>query len=86
MFITLCIVVLVIASLDISGYKNHHKNSITPVYGEQIFMADAVLRTGPISELWVEKILDGAKKRIWIGVYTFTLPDLREALLRAQKR
>lgn len=31
-------------------------------------------------------MIDKSQKRVWVGVYTFTLPSLREALLRAQKR
>ncbi len=31
-------------------------------------------------------MIDTSEKRAWIAVYTFTLPSLREALLRAQKR
>lgn len=31
-------------------------------------------------------MIDGAQKRVWVAVYTFTVPSLREALLRAQKR
>jgi len=31
-------------------------------------------------------MIDKTEKRAWIAVYTFTLPSLREALVRAQKR
>lgn len=31
-------------------------------------------------------MIDASEKRAWIAVYTFTLPSLREALMRAQKR
>lgn len=31
-------------------------------------------------------MIDASRKRAWIAVYTFTLPSLREALVRAQKR
>lgn len=31
-------------------------------------------------------MIDSAEKRVWVAVYTFTVPSLREALLRAQKR
>ncbi len=31
-------------------------------------------------------MIDSSKKRVWISVYTFTLPSIREALLRAKDR
>lgn len=31
-------------------------------------------------------MIDTSQKRAWIAVYTFTLPSLREALVRAQNR
>lgn len=31
-------------------------------------------------------MIDESEKRAWIAVYTLTLPSLREALVRAQKR
>jgi len=31
-------------------------------------------------------MIDVSQKRTWVSVYTFTLPNLREALVRAQKR
>jgi phosphatidylserine/phosphatidylglycerophosphate/cardiolipin synthase-like enzyme len=31
-------------------------------------------------------MIDDAKNRVWVSVYTFTLPDMREALQRAKKR
>lgn len=31
-------------------------------------------------------MIDHTQNRAWVAVYTFTLPSLREALLRAQKR
>lgn len=31
-------------------------------------------------------MIDISRERVWISVYSFTLPSLREALVRAQKR
>lgn len=31
-------------------------------------------------------MIDASERRAWVAVYTFTLPGLREALMRAQKR
>jgi cardiolipin synthase A/B len=31
-------------------------------------------------------MIDKSQERVWVAVYTFTLPSLREALVRAQKR
>jgi len=31
-------------------------------------------------------MIDAAKNRVWVSVYTFTLPVMRESLQRAQKR
>lgn len=32
------------------------------------------------------KKIDASEKRVWVGIYTFTIPSLREALLKAKKR
>ncbi len=39
-----------------------------------------------MNETWLVKKIDNSEKRVWVGVYTFTVPSLREALLRAKKR
>ncbi|MCB9806571.1 hypothetical protein H6768_01485 [Candidatus Peribacteria bacterium] len=31
-------------------------------------------------------MINNAQNRVWISVYTFTLPDLRGALVRAKER
>lgn len=31
-------------------------------------------------------MIDNSQKRVWVALYTFTLPSLREALVRAKKR
>lgn len=84
--IALCVAVLVFLSFDIAEYQNHHEKNIVVVSGEQQFIADITLRAGPASESWIEQMIDAAQERVWVGVYTFTVPNLREALLRAQQR
>lgn len=39
-----------------------------------------------MSEDWLVKKIDTTKERVWVAVYTFTVPSLREALKRAQDR
>ncbi|MEI6711345.1 MAG: phospholipase D-like domain-containing protein [bacterium] len=40
----------------------------------------------PQKEDWLIKYIDGAQKEIKIAIYMFTVPSLREALLRAKNR
>lgn len=83
--ITSCIVLVFLWSLDVTEYQAHHEKNVE-VSGEQQYLTDMTLKTGPISEYWIQNMIDRAEKRVWVGVYTFTLPNLRESLLRAQKR
>ena len=83
--IAACIFYVLVWSFDLTEYQIHHKRQAI-VSGEQEFLTDVTLKTGPLSESWIQKMIDGAEKKVWVSVYTFTLPNLRESLLRAQKR
>lgn len=80
-----CIILVFLWSFDLTEYRAHHEKNMR-VSGEQRFLTDVTLRTAPISESWIQNMIDRAEKKVWVGVYTFTLPNLRESLLRAQKR
>lgn len=82
----LCAICIFVWSWNLQKYEAHHKISIPLVQGEQKFIQDVWLRVGPMNETWLVKKIDNSEKRVWVGVYTFTVPSLREALLRAKKR
>lgn len=71
-------------SLDFETYQKHHTTASHVVW-EQKYLENAIVIVGPHSEDWVLNKINHARKRIWVGVYTFTLPNMREALLRAKK-
>ncbi len=78
------ILVLSVKSCDVEEYRNYHKDAL--VTGVQIFLTKGDIKKWPITEDWLVDMIDASRKRAWIAVYTFTLPSLREALVRAQKR
>lgn len=79
------VVYIFVGSLDISEYKNHHR-AIGVVSGSQEFLTSATVKRWPLWEAWLIDMIDRSRERVWISVYSFTLPSLRESLLRAQKR
>jgi cardiolipin synthase A/B len=82
--IVIGIVWIFVTSFDIDSYRWYH----TPtsfISGEQTYI-DPTLRTAPLPEDWIVDMIHRAENRVWVGVYTFTLPRLREALLDAKKR
>ena len=83
--ILVCIIwVLFVQSCDLDEYRAYHNE--TAVTGNQIFLTEGEIKKWPISEQWIIDMIDVSQKRTWVSVYTFTLPNLREALVRAQKR
>ena len=82
-----CVVIfLVWNSLDIEGYQQHFGREAAVVTGEQQFLSDVQVEHSQKDETWVVKKIDAAKTRAYVNVYSFTLPSLREALVRAQDR
>ncbi len=71
---------------NVAEYKNHHKSTVFEVHGEQKFLEDFTIHIWPYSEQWVIDMINSAKEKIYISVYTFTLPEVRESLLRAHER
>jgi phosphatidylserine/phosphatidylglycerophosphate/cardiolipin synthase-like enzyme len=47
---------------------------------------DVSLRRSPLPEKWIVDLIDASHEKVWVAVYTWTLPSLREALVRAHKR
>lgn len=82
----LLVMILVFRSVDIAEYQHHRGWQKPIVSGEQLFLSDITLRISPGKEDWLIKNIDATKTRAWINVYTFTLPWLRESLLRAKRR
>ena len=78
------ILILFVKSCNIQEYRDYHTDKY--VNDEQEFLIDIELKKWPISEAWIVDMIDKTEKRAWVAVYTFTLPSLREALVRAQKR
>lgn len=78
------IIVLFVQSCDIMEYREYH--TIPTVSGEQTFLSEGTLKKWPLSEQWIVDMIDNSQKRVWVALYTFTLPSLREALVRAKKR
>ncbi len=83
--VTLIVVMLVIAvrNIDVDRYKKHHKIETLP---EVNFEENVAVRVLPGAEDFFLDAIKKAKERVWVGVYTFTLPSLREALLTAKER
>ena len=82
----LLVIVLVFRSADLHEYENYRWGNQTLVSGEQSFLNEVELSVSPGKEDWLIKKIDNTKNRAWINVYTFTLPWLREWLLRAKNR
>lgn len=76
---------LYVSSIDISQYREHHIPENTQNVSEVFFDKASIIRW-PKQESWFIDMIDSSKKRVWISVYTFTLPSIREALLRAKDR
>lgn len=83
--ILVAVLFLFVRSIDSQEYRNHHIGS-SVISWNQEFLTDAILKKWPISELWIIDMIDVSRERVWISVYSFTLPSLRESLVRAQKR
>lgn len=83
--ISVIVIFLFLTSFDVSEYQNYHAN-VSQVSGEQSYLTDANIKTGPLSESWIIDMIDNSHERVWVSVYTFTLPNMREALVRAHKR
>lgn len=80
-----CVIcILFIQSCDIREYRDYHADPV--VGGDQTFLTEGIIKQWPLSEQWMIDLIDASEKRAWVAVYTFTLPGLREALMRAQKR
>lgn len=80
-----CVIcILFIQSCDIREYRDYHTD--TAVSGDQTFLTEGIIKQWPLSEQWMIDMIDASERRAWVAVYTFTLPGLREALMRAQKR
>ena len=80
-----CVIcILFIQSCDIREYRDYHTD--TAVSGNQTFLTEGIIKQWPLSEQWMIDMIDASERRAWVAVYTFTLPSLREALMRAQKR
>lgn len=82
----LLVIVLVFRSVDMSEYESYRWGAQSLVSGEQKFIRDIEFKISPGKEDWLIKKIDNTKHRAWINVYTFTLPWLRESLLRAKNR
>jgi cardiolipin synthase A/B len=72
-----------VSSWDVRQYREHHETNSLSGYD---FLSELQVKKWPISESWLIDMIDHTQKRAWVAVYTFTLPSLREALLRAHKR
>jgi cardiolipin synthase len=83
--ILVVVVYLFVGSFDITEYKQHHawRESVS---GHQDFLTTATIKKWPISESWITQMIDDSRERVWVNVYTLTLPSLRESLVRAHKR
>lgn len=84
---TILVVVVYICavSIDIAEYRDHN-SSPSRATGNQEFLTTATIKKWPISESWIIDKIDASQERVWIAVYTLTLPNLRESLVRAQQR
>ncbi len=76
-------------SFDIQTYQSHHRKVFigsSAIRDTQVFLENVRIVRSPQKEDWLIQYIDWAQKEIKIAVYMFTLPSMREALLRAQKR
>jgi len=83
--LALVIFVLFLKSFDIQEYRAHRAYELHNSHVQE-FLTQGTIKTWPISETWMTDMIDSSEKRVWVGVYTFTVPSLRESLLRAKKR
>ncbi len=86
LIIVLGILFILAWGLDIEKYREHNTSDKRVISGEQIYLTDATIKRWPLSESWIIDMIDNAETRVWVAVYTFTLPNMREALLRAKER
>lgn len=85
--LTFLIGVLVWQSLDIQSYQEYHVTEKTLSIGEkETFLQDIDIIQTPQDEKWLLQMMDSAQKNIQVAVYIFTVPSLRDALIRAQNR
>lgn len=79
--------VLVWQSLDITAYHDWHTvEKTSPMRDKEVFFQDVEVIQAPQDEKWLLQLIDWSQKDIKIAVYIFTVPSLRDALIRAQKR
>ena len=83
--ILVVVVYIFVGSFDIWEYRQHHEWRES-VSDQQDFLTTATIKKWPISESWITQMIDASRERVWINVYTLTLPSLRESLVRAHKR
>lgn len=83
--ILVVVVYIFVGSLDIAEYQSHHR-ATDVVSGSQEFLTSATIKRWPLGEAWLVDMIDRSRERVWISVYSFTLPSLRESLVRAQDR
>jgi cardiolipin synthase A/B len=76
---------LFVGSFNITEYRQHHEWRES-VSGQQDFLTTATIKKWPIPESWIIDMIDASRERVWISVYSCTLPSLRESLVRAHKR
>lgn len=79
------IIVFFVASFDLREYQQHHTKDISVSWARAYF-SQGTLHVSPWNEAWILQKIQSAKKQVWVAVYTFTLPNLRESLLEAKKR
>ena len=78
------VVIVFVRSLDLGPYRDHHRGPSSSASLE--FLDEFEVIVSPQKESWLIEKIDAAEKKVWISVYSFTLPSLREALLRAKNR
>lgn len=87
--ILICVAISVFLwkSIDIGTYRQYHAQS--PPYSnsqERTFLDKINIIASPRKEDWLLQYIDNADREIKVAIYMFTVPSLREALLRAKKR
>lgn len=80
------VIFFVVSSLDTDRYSSHFKLDTPIVTGEQEYYSEGSIIINPHKEQWLIDMIDRAEERVYVAVYTFTLPGLREALVRAYER
>lgn len=89
LFISLGIWLLFWQSLDIHTYKDFHTSqnqSTQYISWEEKFYSNLEIRQSPQSEKWIIDMIDWTKNTLHVATYMFTLPSLREAIIRAKNR